>query len=126
MREVNPYNNKPSKKAIEPIIFRMPFFKFDSADDALEDLELGETCIAKVPNTQQYGTTHHVTLLHKDESGECYSLTMVQHTPALKPGTEAHLAKMDKKPRNNNKQPGKKFNKPVKNKRRHRGNKQKK
>jgi len=99
MNQINPYTNKESRKIVAPPIFKMPIFSFDSANEAIEQAELGELLIAKVPNTRdKYGVAHHVSLLYKDEDGNSYDMLLVQHNPTLKPGTEEHFAKKNKKP----------------------------
>jgi len=52
MNQINPYTNKESRKIVAPPIFKMPIFSFDSANEAIEQAELGELLIAKVPNTR--------------------------------------------------------------------------
>ncbi len=78
----NPYKKVTPGKV--PVIMRVPMFDFSSNTGMEEELENKELCIARIPNTIELGFTHHVALVYKDDKGDVYSISMVQHNGVLK------------------------------------------
>lgn len=68
-------------------------YDFKDPQSVENDLMPEELCIAKIPNTDPTGYTHHVALTYKSIDGDVMSLTMAQHHGEVKEGTLEALSR---------------------------------
>lgn len=94
MNTENPYLKKKSQ-SLAPLIFRVPMHDFESGEQVDADLLPEEMCVARIPNSQDLGYTHHVALVYKSLDGEVFSMTLAQHDGDVKPGTIENIKKKD-------------------------------
>jgi len=59
-------------------------FDFSNGKAMERDMQKGEICVARIPNTEPLGFTHHVAIVYKDDLGYVYSVGMNQHHGELK------------------------------------------
>lgn len=84
MQKNNPYMKKKNAGGGTLHIWRIPMHDFDNAQQMERDLLEGEFTMARIPNTDKVGFTHHVAIAYKDKVGDVYTCAMMQHHGELK------------------------------------------